>query len=59
MQMEHVEVTDKWLYQYIPVLDRMIINKLENQAHTEYEFSSKFRYRMKHLINTRFIHGSA
>ncbi len=57
--MEHVEVTDKWLYQYIPVLDRMIINKLENQAHTEYEFSSKFRYRMKHLINTRFIHGSA
>lgn len=48
--MEHVEITDKWLYQYMPVLDRAIIDELEKQAHTKYEFSSGFQHRMKHLI---------
>lgn len=48
--MEQVKVTDEWLYKYMPVLDLAIINELESQVKTEYEFSSKFKHRMKHLI---------
>ncbi|MGN0426582.1 MAG: DUF4367 domain-containing protein [Agathobacter sp.] len=49
--MESVKVTDEWLYKYMPVLDSAIINKLESQVNTEYEFSSKFKHRMRRLIN--------
>ncbi|MED9903332.1 MAG: DUF4367 domain-containing protein [Lachnospiraceae bacterium] len=48
--MEHVKVTDEWLYKYIPVVDVAIIQELENQVDTEYEFSRKFERKMKRLI---------
>lgn len=48
--MEHVKVTDEWLYQYMPVLDAAIISELENKLDTSYRFSRKFERRMKRLI---------
>lgn len=48
--MERVKVTDEWLYKYMPVVDSAIIQELENQVDTEYEFSRKFERKMKRLI---------
>lgn len=48
--MEHVKVTDEWLYKYMPVVDAAIIQELESQVDTEYEFSRKFERKMKRLI---------
>lgn len=48
--MEHVKVTDEWLYKYMPVVDAAIIQELESQVDKEYEFSRKFERKMKRLI---------
>lgn len=48
--MEHVKVTDEWLYKYMPVVDAAIIQELESLVDTEYEFSRKFERKMKRLI---------
>lgn len=48
--MERVKVTDEWLYKYMPVVDAAIIQELENQVDTRYEFSRKFERKMKRLI---------
>jgi hypothetical protein len=48
--MEHVKVTDEWLYQYMPVVDAAIIQELEKQVNTEYQFSRKFKRKMRRLI---------
>lgn len=48
--MEHVHVTDEWLYQYMPIVDEAIIQELEKGIGYEYEFSDKFQRRMKKQI---------
>lgn len=48
--MEHVRVTDEWLYKYVPVVDAAIIRELENRSDVNYEFSNKFKRKMKCLI---------
>jgi hypothetical protein len=48
--MEHVKVTDEWLYKYMPVVDTAIIQELEKQVNIEYQFSRKFKRKMKRLI---------
>ena len=48
--MEHMEVTDEWLYKYMPVVDRAIIKALESQVDNEYEFSERFERNMKKVI---------
>lgn len=49
--MERVEVTDEWLYKYMPVVDAEIIQELECLVDKDYEFSRKFKRQMKHLIS--------
>lgn len=48
--MEHVKVTDEWLYKCMPIVDAAIIQELENNTDTNYEFSHKFERRMKRLM---------
>lgn len=48
--MEHIEVTDEWLYKYMPVVDCAIIKAVESQVDDEYEFSEQFEQKMKKLI---------
>lgn len=48
--MEHVKVTDEWLYKYVPIVDIAIIQELENKTDTNYSFSRKFERKMKRLI---------
>jgi len=48
--MEHVKVTDEWLYKYVPIVDAAIIRELENRSDINYEFSNKFERKMKRLI---------
>ena len=48
--MEHITVTDEWLYRYMPVVDAAIIQELENRANTDYKFSREFKRKMRHLI---------
>lgn len=48
--MEHVKVTDEWLYKYVPIVDAAIIQELENKTDINYEFSRKFERKMKRLI---------
>lgn len=47
--MKRIQVTDEWLYQYMPVVDEAIIRELESQVDESYEFSDKFRKRMRKL----------
>lgn len=47
--MKRVEVTDQWLYKYMPVVDEAIIQELEDNIE-EYEFSDRFERKMKKLI---------
>lgn len=48
--MEHVKVTDEWLYKYMPIVDEAIIQELESQVDTDYKFSRKFERKMKRLM---------
>lgn len=48
--MEKISVTDEWLYRYMPVVDEALIRDLENHTDYEYQFTDKFRRRMKRLI---------
>lgn len=48
--MEHVKVTDEWLYKCMPIVDAAIIQELERQTDINYEFSPKFGRKMKRLI---------
>lgn len=48
--MEHIHVTDEWLYKYMPIVDEAIIQELEKETDYEYEFSDKFKRRMKKQI---------
>lgn len=50
MDMGKINVTDEWLYQYMPVVDEAIIRGLENSTDCEYQFSGKFERQMKKLM---------
>ena len=38
--MKRIQVTDEWLYQYMPVVDEAIIRELESQVDESYESMS-------------------
>lgn len=48
--MEKINVTDEWLYKYMPIVDEVIIRELESSTDYEYQFSDKFEKQMKKLI---------
>lgn len=48
--MQQIEVTDEWLYQYMPIVDEAIIRELEESTDYEYRFSAKFERKMRRLI---------
>ena len=48
--MEHIKVTDEWLYKYMPIVDDAIIESLEKQVNYEYKFSNKFEKKMQRVI---------
>ena len=39
--MQQIEVTDEWLYQYMPIVDEAIIRELEESTDYEYRFFGK------------------
>lgn len=45
--MRSMEVTDEWLYQYMPVVDNAMIKALEGQVDEDYVFSKRFERKMK------------
>lgn len=45
-----MEVTDEWLYQYMPVVDNAMIKALEGQVDEDYVFSKRFERKMKKVI---------
>ena len=47
--MRIVEVTDEWLYRYMPIVDEAMIREIESKVDTDYEFSDRFCKRMKRL----------
>ncbi len=47
---EKIRITDEWLYKYMPIVDAAIIRELEKDTDYDYQFSSRFEYRMKRLI---------
>lgn len=47
--MKTVEVTDEWLYRYMPIADEAMIREIESKVDTDYEFSDRFCKRMKRL----------
>lgn len=48
--MGRIEVTDEWLYQYMPVVDAAMVQELESKTDKSYEFSKRFKRRIKKLI---------
>lgn len=48
--MQQIEVTDEFLYKYMPVVDEEIIKELEGSTDYEYQFSAKFERKMRMLI---------
>lgn len=48
--MKKVEVTDEWLYRYMPIVDKEIIDDLEKAANPTYKFSKRFEEKMERLI---------
>lgn len=48
--MRHMEVTDEWLYKYMPIVDEMRIGELEGHTDYAYSFSSRFERKMKRLM---------
>ena len=48
--MKHIEVTDEWLYKYMPMASEIIVQRAEEQIDEEYQFSARFERRMKRLI---------
>ncbi len=48
--MRHMEVTDEWLYKYMPMVDEAMIRELEESTDYTYQFSDRFERKMKRLI---------
>lgn len=51
--MAHINVTDEWLYEKMPLVDAAIIEELENQMDGEYQFSQQFEIKMKKVCKKR------
>ena len=48
--MKSMEITDEWLYQYMPVVDNAMIKALESQVNEDYVFSKHFERKMQKVI---------
>ncbi|MCI9141146.1 MAG: DUF4367 domain-containing protein [Lachnospiraceae bacterium] len=48
--MRYMEVTDEWLYRYMPMADETMIRELEDSTDYTYQFSVRFERKMKRLI---------
>lgn len=48
--MKHIQVTEEWLYRYMPVVDQALIRALEDRTDYGYRFSGRFRRSMKAMI---------
>ena len=48
--MSNMKVTDDWLYQYMPVVDEVLIRGIEDSTDYEYQFSEQFEKKMEQLI---------
>ncbi|MBP3199828.1 MAG: DUF4367 domain-containing protein [Butyrivibrio sp.] len=57
----NIVITDEWLYQTMPLIDQVLLQKIENEVDYEYEFSEHFKRRMRKLISRerrlRFWYG--
>ena len=51
--MKTINVTDEWLYKYMPIVDEAIIRELESETDYAYPFSNRFERRMKKLIRRK------
>ena len=51
--MGHINVTDDWLYEKMPLVDENIIRELEQQTDDEYQFSLRFEKKMEKIIRKR------
>lgn len=48
--MKQVDVTDAWLYKYMPIVDEAIINEIEKNVDYNYDFSDEFNRKMEKTI---------
>ncbi len=48
--MGHINVTDEWLYQHMPLVNEAMVNELEKQTDHDYQFSKRFENKMKKII---------
>lgn len=48
--MGKIQLTDELLYEYMPIIDKAMIQALEAEVDYDYEFSEKFEKKMKRLI---------
>lgn len=48
--MERIQVTDEWLYRYMPVAAEALLEDMEKEIDYRYEFSAGFEKRMKRLM---------
>ena len=48
--MKQIEVTDEWLYKYMPIVGEAIIRELEDGTDYGYQFSSEFERKMKLVL---------
>ena len=48
--MERIQVTDEWLYKYMPVAAEALLEDMERKVDYKYEFSTGFEKRMKRLF---------
>ena len=47
--MRNIEITDEWLYKYMPVVDEALIRGIEQAVDNEHRFSDRFERRMRLL----------
>lgn len=48
--MERIQVTDEWLYRYMPVAAEALLEDMEKEIDYKYEFTSNFEKKMKRLM---------
>lgn len=48
--MERIQVTDEWLYKYMPAAAEALLEDMEREVDYKYEFSAGFEKRMKRLF---------
>lgn len=48
--MEKIQVTDEWLYRYMPVAAEALLEDMEKEVDYKYEFTANFEKKMNHLM---------